>query len=140
MLRLVGGSVDFEAVQAVTGPEKIAALQKEIESVAVSDEVTEYIVAITTATRRSPELRLGASPRASRALYRAAKALAAVSGRDFVIPDDVKELAAPVLCHRLMLSAKAVMAGQTAESVLAQIMETIPVPPAKEALFEKEHG
>ncbi len=140
MLRLVGGSVDFEAVQAVTGPEKIAALQKEIESVAVSDEVTEYIVAITTATRRSPELRLGASPRASRALYRAAKALAAVSGRDFVIPDDVKELAAPVLCHRLMLSAKAVMAGQTAESVLTQIMETIPVPPAKEALFEKEHG
>ena len=140
MLRLVGGSADFDAVQAVTGPAAIAALQKEIEGVTVSDAVAEYIVAVTTATRQSDALRLGASPRASRALYRAAKALAAVSGRDFVTPDDVKELAAPVLCHRLMLSARAVMAGQTAEAVLAQILEKLPVPPAKEALFEKDHG
>lgn len=140
MLHLVGGSMDFDAVQVVTGPEQIVRLQKEIEGVTVSEAVMDYIVAITAATRQSAELRLGASPRASRALYRAAKAYAAVCGRDYVTPDDVQTLAGPVLCHRLMLSAKAVMAGRTAEEVLAQIVGQIPVPPATEALFEKANG
>ena len=96
-----------------------------------------YIVALADRTRRSPDLRLGASPRASRALYRAAKALAAVSGRDFVTPDDVKELAEPVLCHRLVLSADAAMAGRTAREVLSEVLASLPVPPAREALFDK---
>ena len=140
MLHLVGGSMDFDAVQPVTNPEQLVRLQKEIEDVKVSAPVMDYIVAITTATRESDELRLGASPRASRAMYRAAKAYAAVSGRDYVTPDDVQALAEPVLCHRLMLSAKAVMAGHTARDVLAGILAQIPVPPATETLFDKDNG
>ena len=138
MLRLVGGEMNFDAVQAVTGPEEICALQKAVEEVYVSDAVAGYIVAITTATRQRADLRLGASPRASRALYRTARALAAVSGRDFVTPDDVKELAEPVLCHRLMLSSEALMAGKSCASVLKQILESLPVPPESAEIFDEK--
>ena len=138
MLRVVGGDIPFDAVQTVTGPEELCRLQKAVQAVRVSDDVTAYIVAVTERTRRSPDLRLGASPRASRALFRAAKALAAVSGRDFVTPDDVRELTVPVLCHRLVLSADAAMAGKTAEGVLNALADEIPVPPAKEDLFRAD--
>ena len=140
MLRLVGSEIPFASVAAVTTPEEICALQRAVQGVHISDGLTAYIVALSEKTRNSPDLRLGASPRASRALYRAAKALAAVSGRDFVTPDDIQELAAPVLCHRLVLSADAAMAGKTAEEILTALLEKIPVPPAKEALFEKGNG
>ena len=137
MLRLVGSDIPFDAVSAVTGPEELRALQREVQNVRVSDEVTAYIVAITDSTRHSPDLRLGASPRASRALYRASKALAAVSGRDFVTPDDVRELVIPVLCHRLVLGADAAMSGRSAAAVLQALADAVPVPPAKEALFSR---
>ncbi len=140
MLRLVGGEIPFGSILPVTGPEEICRLQRDVQSVRVSGEMTAYIVALTDRTRHSPDLRLGASPRASRALYRASKALAAISGRDFVTPDDVHALAVPVLCHRLVLSADAAMAGRTAEEILTGILNEIPVPPAGEALFEKENG
>jgi len=119
----------------ITDPEELCALQKKVQDVRVSDDVTAYIVALAEATRKSPDLRLGASPRASRAMYRAAKALAAVSGRDFVTPDDVRELAVPVLCHRLVLSADAAMAGKDAPTVLRGLLDALPVPPAKETMF-----
>ncbi len=135
MLRLVGNDIPFDAVQTVTSPEELCRLQQEVRSVRVSDEVTAYIVAITDSTRHSPDLRLGASPRASRALYRTVKALAAVSGRDYVTPDDVRELVLPVLCHRLVLSADAAMTGKTAPAVLTALADAVPVPPAKEAYF-----
>ena len=138
MLRLVGNDIPFGEVQTVTGPEELCRLQREVQGVHVSDDVTAYIVAITDSTRRSPDLRLGASPRASRALYRAAKALAAVSGRDFVTPDDVRELVQPVLCHRLVLSADAAMTGKSAAAVLSALADAVPVPPAREALFTGE--
>lgn len=137
MLRLVGSEIPFAAVEAVTSPEEISALQRSVQTVHISDGLTAYIVALAEKTRNSPDLRLGASPRASRALYRAAKALAAVSGRDFVTPDDIQELAVPVLCHRLVLSADAAMAGKTAAEILTALLNELPVPPAKEALFEK---
>ena len=136
MLRLVGKSIPFDTVQAVTSPEALCRLQDEVQSgVAVSDDMTAYIVAITATTRRSDDLRLGASPRASRALYRASKALAAIEGRDYVTPDDVKTLAAPVLCHRLVLSSRAAMAGKTAQSVLGELVEGVPVPPRTADVF-----
>lgn len=138
MLRLVGNDIPFGSVRTVTGPEELCALQRQVQSVHVSDEVTDYIVALTDSTRRSPDLRLGASPRASRALYRTAKALAAVSGRDYVTPDDVRELVVPVLCHRLVLSADAAMTGKSAAAVLTALADEVPVPPAREALFDKE--
>lgn len=140
MLRLVGDAIPFDSVQAVTSPEALCALQRDVQAVRVSDDVAAYIVALTEMTRKSPALRLGASPRASKALYRASKALAAVSGRDFVTPDDVQELAAPVLCHRLVLSADAAMAGRTAQDILAELLAEIPVPPAKETLFADAHA
>ena len=135
MLRLVGNEIPFDTVETITSPEEICAMQKQVQDVHISDDVTAYIVAVTDATRRSPDLRLGASPRASRALYRTAKALAAVSGRDFVTPDDVRELVQPVLCHRLVLSADAAMTGKTASAVLAQLADGVPVPPARDDLF-----
>jgi len=135
MLRLVGNDIPFDTVEAITDPEELCALQKKVQDVRVSDDVTAYIVALAEATRKSPDLRLGASPRASRAMYRAAKALAAVSGRDFVTPDDVRELAVPVLCHRLVLSADAAMAGKDAPTVLRGLLDALPGPPAKETMF-----
>lgn len=140
MLRLVGGDIPYDAVEAIASPEELCRMQKEVQAVQVSEDVMSYIVAITEATRSHPDLRLGASPRATRALYRVSKAYAAVQGRDFVTPDDVQALAKPVLCHRLVLRAEAVMAGSRTESVLEEILENLPVPPQKEALFENGHG
>lgn len=140
MLRVVGNDIPFDAVRAVTSPEEICALQKEVQSVRVADEVTAYIVAIADATRQSADLRLGASPRATRALYRTAKALAAVSGRDFVTPDDVRELAVPVLSHRLIPSADAAMAGRFPTDILNALLAEVPVPPADGELFAKKNG
>lgn len=140
MLRLVGNDIPFDAVCAVTNPAEICAMQKAVQSVSVSDDVTAYIVALSESTRHSPDLRLGASPRATRALYRAAKALAAVCGRDFVTPDDIRELAVPVLCHRLVLSADAAMAGKEPAAVLTDLLDSLPIPPAKEALFGHSDG
>lgn len=139
MLRLVGGDIPYDEVKAVAGPEDLCRLQKEVQNVFVSGDVMAYIVSIAEATRNSPELRLGVSPRASRALYRASKAYAAVLGRDFVTPDDIQALAVPVLCHRLVLGAEAVMAGRGAEEVLEGILGSVSVPPVKEALFANGH-
>ena len=140
MLRLVGDDIPFEAIQAITTPEDLVRMQREVAGVFVSDDVASYIVALADSTRHCPDLRLGASPRATRALYRASKALAAVSGRAFVTPDDVQELAEPVLCHRFVLSADAAIAGRTAADILAGLLAALPVPPAREALFERNDG
>lgn len=135
MLRLVGDEIPFDAVRAVTDPAEIRAMQKAVQSVRVSDDAAGYMIALTDRTRHCRDLRLGASPRATRALYGVSKALAAVSGRDYVTPDDVQELAVPVLCHRLMPAAEAIMAGKTAEDILREILADLPVPPAREDLF-----
>lgn len=135
MLRSVGDEIPFGAIQAVTSPEELIALSREVRGVTVSDDMMDYIVALVAATRTHPMLRLGGSPRASRALYRGAKALAAISGRDYITPDDVHELAAPVLCHRLVASSEARIAGKRVEDTLAEIVDAVPVPPAKDRLF-----
>ena len=83
------------------------------------------------ATRMSPALRLGASPRAALHLLRASRAYAALDGRDFVIPDDVQALAGPVLAHRLLPTAEAVVGRELPEQVLAKIVERLPLPPAR---------
>jgi len=105
------------------------------EAVHVSEAVAEYIANIVRATRVHEDLRLGASPRATLALMRSARARAALLGRAFALPDDVKELAKPVLCHRLIVKSQARLRGQTAESVLDAILSVVPVPvlPSTEA-------
>jgi MoxR-like ATPase len=94
----------------------------------VSEAVRRYVVALAEASRRSPDLRLGASPRAGLQLLRAARASAALAGRDHVLPDDVQALASPVLAHRLLLSADAALGRRSAEQVVAQLLATVPVP------------
>jgi MoxR-like ATPase len=94
----------------------------------VSDAVQQYAVALATATRRSPELRLGASPRATLHLVRAAKAWAAMQGREYVLPDDVRDLAPQVLPHRLLLTMEATMSGRRTTEVVQQVLAQVPVP------------
>jgi len=90
--------------------------------------VQRYTVALAAATRRSPDLRLGASPRATLHLVRAAKSRAAIEGRDYVLPDDVAALAPVVLPHRLLLTADATMSGRRGEDVISTVLRTVPVP------------
>ncbi|MCA0143584.1 MoxR family ATPase [Blastococcus sp. LR1] len=94
----------------------------------VSEAVRRYVVALVEATRRSPDLRLGASPRAGLQLLRAARASAALDGRDHVLPDDVQALAVPVLAHRLLLGSDATVGRRSAEQVVAQLLASVPVP------------
>jgi MoxR-like ATPase len=94
----------------------------------VSEAVRRYVVSLVEASRRSPDLRLGASPRAGLQLLRAARAAAALSGRDHVLPDDVQALASPVLAHRLLLTPDATLARRSAEQVVADLLATVRVP------------
>ena len=110
-------------------PEELVEAQQRIYQVKMSESVADYLIALVGATRSHSSLRMGASPRASRALYQASKTWAAMKGRDFVTPDDIQELAIPVLAHRLLLTNQARMTGATQESVMRQILSGIPVPP-----------
>jgi MoxR-like ATPase len=123
-----GVSSTLDDIQPVTDALGIAEMIAMAREVYVADTLRGYIVAIAEASRKHPELYLGASPRASIALLRAARAAAAAEGRDYVIPDDVKALAGPLLAHRLIVSADAAMSGRTSESVLAELLNEVPVP------------
>lgn len=115
-------------LEAVTTPEELATLQEERRRVRVETSVQDYIVRVARATRQNPEIELGASPRATLSLYQTSQAWAAIHGRDFVLPDDVKFLAPYVLCHRLMISAQAQLRGRKTEELVADIVATVPVP------------
>lgn len=117
----------------VTDKATIARMVEIVSAVHVSEPVQRYAVAIAAATRRSTDLTLGASPRATLHLVRAAKAAAALAGRDFVLPDDVAALAVTVLGHRLLPTVEAQLAGRTPEMALRQILETHRVPPTAPA-------
>ena len=124
--RFVQGA-DIEAT-AVAGPEDIARAQRAVDAVVVDGRVRDYILAIVAATRDDERLRLGASPRAALALQRASQAQAAIQGRAYVMPDDVKALAAPALAHRLSVDAGARLRGVTARAVIAEILASVAVP------------
>ena len=117
--------------EAVLDPQRVVELQRQAMAVTLHPDIEQYVLALLQATRESPELLLGASPRAGQALVRAAKARAFLEGRSFVVPDDVLELSEPVLAHRLVpaYSAEAVASGglRSAE-VLAAILDSVPVP------------
>lgn len=113
---------------AVTDPEEILKLLAERRQVRVAEAVREYIVRVTRATRNNADIELGASPRATLSLYQASQAWAAIHGRDYVLPDDVKQMAPHVLTHRLMLSPQAQLRGRRMEELVADIVEVVPVP------------
>ena len=106
----------------------LAAAAAAVSLVSISDPVTSYITALVHATRASDAIELGASPRAGIALYRSSQARAALSGRDYVLPDDVKQLAVPVLAHRMIPAPSARLRGQGSEEILSALLGTVPVP------------
>jgi MoxR-like ATPase len=118
----------LESVEPVTDCETLARIQKAVTQVGVEDSVSRYILTIIRKTREDPRIRLGASPRASLMLYRASQALAFLRGRDFVVPDDVKELTVPILYHRITLDKIARFTDKERFSVIHEIVDTVPVP------------
>jgi MoxR-like ATPase len=128
MLESHSAANPLDDLDPVTDAAEVAKLVDIVRSVHVSEPVKQYAVDITSATRRSPDLRLGASPRATLHLIRAARAHAALSAREYVIPDDLQLLAVPVLAHRLITGLEAQMSGRSAEQVVSALLRTIPVP------------
>ena len=119
----------LEKIRPVLDAARLLALRDQVRRVRVTNEVEAYLVAIVRATRGHEDLQLGASPRASVALYRVAQAAAVLSGRSFVLPDDVKAVAPAVLAHRLVVDLDRSLRGATADSALAAVLERVPVPP-----------
>jgi len=115
-------------LQPVTSPAEILELIQARRQVRVEDSLRDYVVRIARATRQNTEIQLGASPRAALALYQAAQAHAAILGREFVLPDDIKQVAPPVLCHRLMVAPQAQLRGRSASELVADIVAAVPVP------------
>jgi MoxR-like ATPase len=118
----------LDDLEPVTDAGEIRKVIEIVGRVHVSSAVHRYAVALTTATRTSGDLHLGASPRATLHLVRAAKAVAATQGRDYVLPDDIHGIAVPVLAHRLLPNVEATMSGRTTGSILSGIVESVPVP------------
>ena len=120
----------IDEIEEVVGPEELSSLQAAVREVHVSEDVRDYIVSISAATRDHPNLYLGASPRGSLAMYRLSQAKAVMTDRDFVLPDDVKELAYPALGHRVILSSAARIQGANAADAIAEVLDQTPVPGA----------
>ncbi len=133
MLALLERTHPLEQLQPVVTAEELIGAQEAVRQVHVDEKVRRYIVQIVQATRELDELSLGGSPRASIALFRTSQALAAVGGRNFVQPDDVKKVAGPVMAHRLILKPEARLRKVTALSVLEEIVEEVPVPMLSES-------
>ncbi|MGW7516745.1 AAA family ATPase [Streptomyces sp. NPDC054796] len=130
MLDVHGGASPLDDLQPVAHAHEITKLIDAVRHVHVADPVRRYAVELVSATRSHPDLRLGASPRATLHLVRAARASAALSGREYALPDDVQALAVPVLAHRLLPTAQAQLNRRTAEQVVAEIVQRVPVPSA----------
>jgi len=118
----------LDSLNSVLETKELLELQKLCRQVYVEESVRNYVTAITRATRDHAGIRLGASPRASLGLHLAAQALAAIRGRNYVIPDDVKHLAVPALAHRLISKTEAQLRGRSSEAIVSEIVSSLPVP------------
>ncbi len=121
----------METLEPVVDGEAILALQDQVRTIHVSDDIRRYILEVVRSTREHDGVDLGVSPRGSLALFRAAQALAGLRGRDYVIPSDVQHLAPPLLTHRIHISPQTRLRGRTPEQVVAEIAEQVPVPVAE---------
>lgn len=128
ILARLESSSPLDAVQPVVGPAELMRLAAALGRLHVDPSVRRYAVRVVQETRRDAAFELGASPRASLALFRTARALAAISGRDFVLPDDVKAMAPFVLPHRVILSTQARLRGRDADELVADVLQRVPVP------------
>jgi MoxR-like ATPase len=115
-------------LDAVTSPERMREMIEAVRDVYLCNDIRRYVTKIVRATREHEIVELGASPRASIALARASQALAAIDGRNEVLPDDVKTLTVPVLAHRIMLSPESRLRGRSVNTILAEVLATVPVP------------
>ena len=118
----------LDSLTSVMAAKELLELQKRCRQVYVESSVRDYATAITRATRSHDSIRLGASPRASLGLHLASQALAAIRGRNYVLPDDIKHLAVPVLAHRLITKTEARLRGRSSEAVVSDIVSNLPVP------------
>jgi MoxR-like ATPase len=123
-----GAASPLDDLEPVADAREVGKLIEVVRTIYVSPEVRRYVIELISATRTSPELRLGASPRATLHLVRAARAAAALDDRDYVLPDDVQALAVPVLAHRLLPTAEAQIGRRTTEQVVADIVRRVPLP------------
>ncbi|HSL12077.1 MAG TPA: AAA family ATPase [Actinomycetota bacterium] len=123
-----GAAQPLDALEPVADARAVAEMIEMAHRVHVAPAIRRYIVALVEATRNHSDVYLGASPRASIMMLRAARALAAADERDYVVPDDVKGLAVPGLAHRIIVSADAVMAGRSAETVIRELLDDVAVP------------
>ncbi len=130
VLRRAARGEDHLVIDPVMSASDVVGLQRTVERVHISEAVAAYLVAIVEATRTSPKTEAGASPRGSLALLRAGRAWAALHGRDFVLPDDIKQIAVPALAHRLILDTDYWIRGLRPEEVIVEILETVPAPAA----------
>jgi MoxR-like ATPase len=128
MLDTHGSSSPLDQLKPVAAAPDVRELISAVRGVLVSSQVKEYIIALAAATRTAPELRLGASPRSALHLLRTSKARAALDGREYVIPDDIQALAVPVLAHRLLPTAEALVERQLPEQVVAKLVAELPLP------------
>ena len=131
--RLERGVDDVELEPVIDGP-TLVSLQQALEQVHVSDAIEGYVVDIVAATRESRRLAVGASPRGSLAMLKLSRAKAALAGRDFVTPEDVKAIAIPALAHRLTVRPELWVQRLRGEDVVAEVLETVPTPPAEDAV------
>ncbi len=118
----------LEALEPAIEAGDLLMMQEQVKAVLVEESVREYVVDVVRATREHEAVELGVSPRGTLALYRTAQALAAIRGRRFVIPDDIKYLAPPVLTHRILISPRTRLRGRRPEEILAEIVDTVRVP------------
>ena len=123
----------IDSLAEVVSADQILDVQESVKSVYVDDLIREYIVTLVDRSRTHPDAALGSSPRGSLALFRGAQALALIRGRDFALPDDVKELAEPMLSHRIIVSPAGRMRGVQSSDVVASLVEEVPVPGAQPA-------
>ena len=128
MLDTHGAASPLDQLEPVATGSDVRDLIQVVRGVLVSTQVKQYIIALAAATRTAPELRLGASPRSALHLQRASKARAALDGREYVIPDDIQALAVPVLAHRLLPTAEALVERQLPEQVVAKLVAELPLP------------
>ncbi|MBX7264696.1 MoxR family ATPase [Micromonospora sp. Llam7] len=123
-----GAHDPLSALRPVSDAETVRRLIGHVRQVHVADAVKQYAVDLVTATRESPDLRLGASPRCTLQLLRTARAVAALDGRDYVLPDDLQVLAVPVLAHRIIPTADAQLARRTTDAIVADVVHRLPLP------------
>jgi MoxR-like ATPase len=128
MLDAHGAHDPLDDLKPVADAELVRRLIATVRAVYVADEVKQYAVNLVNATREAPDLRLGASPRATLHLLRTSKAIAALEGRDYVLPDDLQALAVPVLAHRIIPTADAQLSRRTTDAIVADVVHRLPLP------------